>query len=232
MSIRGQSVVVTGAAQGIGECVARTLSDAGAKLLLADIQEEKVAGVAAELGCESIGVDVADPKSAESMIERAMTLNRRIDALINIAGIDAPYIDALDVHTRALAEADRCRSQWAMVVHRRRPAPHGETGQRSNRHDQLGRCPRRITQHLTGLLRGQVGTHRAGRGTFVECRKTRCVGQCHRAWSYRHDRHPHPAGRRSEIPCRLSLRQRWSPAGGRRGGCICWETVENGSAAR
>lgn len=114
MSIRGQSVVVTGAAQGIGECVARTLSDAGAKLLLADIQEEKVAGVAAELGCESIGVDVADPKSAESMIERAMTLTRRIDALINIAGIDAPYIDALDVtpeHWRKLIDVD-LNGQW------------------------------------------------------------------------------------------------------------------------
>ena len=47
MPIKEQSIVVTGAAQGIVECVAKTLSAAGAELLLADIQEEKVANVAA-----------------------------------------------------------------------------------------------------------------------------------------------------------------------------------------
>ena len=114
MSIRDQCMVVTGSAQGIGECVARTLSNAGAKLLLADIQEEKVAGVAKELGCDSIGVDVADPKSAEAMIESAMTLNGRIDGLINVAGIDAPYVDAMDVtveHWRKLIDVD-LNGQW------------------------------------------------------------------------------------------------------------------------
>ena len=97
MSIQNQSVVVTGAAQGIGECVARTLSAAGARLLLADIQEDKVARVARELDCTSVRVDVADPASANNMIASAIKQHGRIDALINIAGIDAPYVDALEV---------------------------------------------------------------------------------------------------------------------------------------
>ena len=50
MALNGKHVVVTGAAQGIGECVARTLSGRGAVLYLTDIQEEKVAGVADGLG--------------------------------------------------------------------------------------------------------------------------------------------------------------------------------------
>ena len=114
MSIENQSTVVTGAAQGIGECVARTLSRAGAKLLLADIQEEKVAAVASDLGCESIRVDVADPESAENMIAKAMTVSGGIDALVNIAGIDAPYVDALEVtpeHWRELIDVD-LNGQW------------------------------------------------------------------------------------------------------------------------
>ena len=114
MPIKNQCVIVTGAAQGIGECVARTLAGAGARLLLADIQEEKVAAVANELDCDSIKVDVAQPPSAARMVERAMALYGRIDGLINIAGIDAPYIDALDVtedHWRKLIDVD-LNGQW------------------------------------------------------------------------------------------------------------------------
>lgn len=114
MSIENQCVIVTGAAQGIGECVARTLAGAGARLLLADIQEEKVAGVAHELGCHSIEVDVAQPQSAAGMVDKAMALYGRIDALVNVAGIDAPYIDALDVteeHWRKLIDVD-LNGQW------------------------------------------------------------------------------------------------------------------------
>lgn len=115
MPIKEQSIVVTGAAQGIGECVAKTLSAAGAELLLADIQEEKVANVAAALGCKSIRVDIADPKSATAMINAVIERNGRIDALVNIAGIDAPYVDALDVdeeHWRRLINVDLNGPWW------------------------------------------------------------------------------------------------------------------------
>ena len=115
MSIREQSIVVTGAAQGIGECVAKTLSAAGAKLLLADIQHEKVAAVADNLGCDWVGVDIADPASASLMINTAVERNGRIDGLVNVAGIDAPYVDALDVdeaHWRRLIDVDLNGPWW------------------------------------------------------------------------------------------------------------------------
>ncbi len=114
MSIQGQCIVVTGAAQGIGECVARTLAADGAKLLLADIQEEKVGAVAESLSAASVRVDVAQPESGKAMIDRAIALYGVIDGLVNIAGIDAPYVDALEVteaHWRELIDVD-LNGQW------------------------------------------------------------------------------------------------------------------------
>lgn len=115
MSIAEQSIIVTGAAQGIGECVAHTLSACGAKLLLADIQQEKVSAVAEQLGCAAVGVDIAVPSSVKNLMDTAITLNGRIDALVNIAGIDAPYVDALDVeedHWRRIVDVDLNGPWW------------------------------------------------------------------------------------------------------------------------
>jgi NAD(P)-dependent dehydrogenase (short-subunit alcohol dehydrogenase family) len=83
-------VIVTGAAQGIGECVARMLAHEGHALALADIQEEKVAAVAAELGAQSVRVDIADPASCLAMVAVAQQQLGGLDAVVQVAGLDAP----------------------------------------------------------------------------------------------------------------------------------------------
>jgi len=115
MTIGDLSIVVTGAAQGIGEYVAQDLATTGASLLLADIQGEKVEKVAAEIGAQSISVDIASPDSAAEMIDRCLELYGKIDALVNIAGIDAPFVDPLDVsieHWRQLIDVDLSGQWW------------------------------------------------------------------------------------------------------------------------
>jgi NAD(P)-dependent dehydrogenase (short-subunit alcohol dehydrogenase family) len=115
MPIKDRAIVITGAAQGIGECVAKTLSSRGANLLLADIQEEKVRGVSDSLDCRSTRVDIADPASVRTMIDHAIEYYGRIDALVNVAGIDAPYVDALDVdeaHWRRIIDVDLNGPWW------------------------------------------------------------------------------------------------------------------------
>jgi 3-oxoacyl-[acyl-carrier protein] reductase len=83
-------VIVTGAAQGIGECVARMLAEDGHALVLTDIQEKKVAAVAAELGAQPVGVDISDPASCLAMVAEARQHLGGLDAVVQVAGLDAP----------------------------------------------------------------------------------------------------------------------------------------------
>lgn len=93
--IADQVVIVTGSAQGIGECIARHLAEQGAKLALADIQKDKVESVQINLTQGSVEarsyyVDIANTKSVRAMINTVIQNFGRIDALVNVAGIDAP----------------------------------------------------------------------------------------------------------------------------------------------
>jgi len=84
-------VIVTGAAQGIGEAVARRLGASGHQLLLADIQAEKVARVAESLEASSYTVDISSDSSVSRLYEEIARDWDHFDALINVAGIDAPF---------------------------------------------------------------------------------------------------------------------------------------------
>ena len=114
--------IITGAAQGIGECIARTLAADGATLLLADIQEAKVAGVAASLRqdgarVESVPVDIADPKLTDAMVSAALRHFGRVDALVNDASIDAPPGLAWEIdeaHWRKLIDVDLSGPWWCI----------------------------------------------------------------------------------------------------------------------
>jgi NAD(P)-dependent dehydrogenase (short-subunit alcohol dehydrogenase family) len=84
-------VLVTGGSSGLGECLARTFARAGAKLVLAAIDGEGVAAVAAslrEMGTEAIGVltDVTKQADVDRLLERALEQYGRLDVLANCAG--------------------------------------------------------------------------------------------------------------------------------------------------
>ncbi len=75
--------VVSGAASGIGEAIARVLAQAGAKVFVGDLKEKEGRQVAAEIGGEFVRLDVSDPKSCEELGRRA----GHCDVLVNNAGI-------------------------------------------------------------------------------------------------------------------------------------------------
>ena len=95
-ALTGQVVVVTGAARGIGRCIAQTLAAAGAHVVVADILADEAMAVAASIRDEDgaasdHAIDIKNPAAATAMIEAALAAHGRIDALVNNAGLDAPY---------------------------------------------------------------------------------------------------------------------------------------------
>ena len=102
--LTGQTAIVTGAAQGIGEGIAKRLAQAGARIAVADrntAAAEASAGCLDSIGAQafSVNVDVTSPSSIEAMVEQVLAKTGRIDILVNNAGVAgkaAPVWDQTD----------------------------------------------------------------------------------------------------------------------------------------
>lgn len=80
--------IVTGAASGLGKAIAEGLSAEGAKVMIADIQEEKGQIVANSLKNSIFcAVDVSDPTQVEAMVKKAVNHYGKVDIVVNNAGI-------------------------------------------------------------------------------------------------------------------------------------------------
>jgi meso-butanediol dehydrogenase/(S,S)-butanediol dehydrogenase/diacetyl reductase len=90
--LAGQVAIVTGSAQGIGAGIATTLGHCGATVVIADLNGDKAAEQAKELGnlgITAIGVehDVTDTASSDALVQTVTAEFGRIDVLVNNAGI-------------------------------------------------------------------------------------------------------------------------------------------------
>ncbi len=88
-NLDGKVALVTGAASGIGNATAKMYVEAGASVVIADLDQGAVDAVAAELGDQSFGVacNVADGPSANAAVAATVEKFGRLDVLCNIAGI-------------------------------------------------------------------------------------------------------------------------------------------------
>ena len=88
-SLEGQTAVVTGAAEGIGEAVAARLARAGATVAVADLNEPGAKAAAEKIGAQAFGlpVNIADRASVERLVAAVLDRTGRIDVLVNNAGI-------------------------------------------------------------------------------------------------------------------------------------------------
>jgi 2-hydroxycyclohexanecarboxyl-CoA dehydrogenase len=91
MPLQDKIVVVTGAASGIGSAIAGKFADAGAVVIVADVQVEKGRARAAELDAcghraHFIDVDLTDPDSITVFADSVHARFRAVDVLVNGAG--------------------------------------------------------------------------------------------------------------------------------------------------
>ena len=92
MSLQGRVAIVTGAAQGIGRAIAEVLAQAGADIVVADLdpsrsQDTVKAVEAAGRKALNVKVNVADANDTKAMVEQVMKAWGKIDILVNNAGI-------------------------------------------------------------------------------------------------------------------------------------------------
>jgi meso-butanediol dehydrogenase / (S,S)-butanediol dehydrogenase / diacetyl reductase len=111
-TLSGRTVLITGAAGGIGAATARRLAVGGARLILADLDGAGVEKVAAELGQVAVRADVTRGSDIEAMVDEAYRRWGRLDVLFNNAGVirvqpllevgPADWDRVLDVNLRAV----------------------------------------------------------------------------------------------------------------------------------
>lgn len=88
--LRDRVALVTGAARGIGQGIARLLAERGARVIVADVHGEAAQAGAAEAGNDSYGIalDVSDRAAVDQAVAEIVERCGRIDILVNNAGIN------------------------------------------------------------------------------------------------------------------------------------------------
>jgi|ERR1700704_4987383 3-oxoacyl-[acyl-carrier protein] reductase len=92
MSLEGKTIVVTGAAQGIGQAVAGLAVGLGARVVGVDLNGEKLSALAATMNGRLLPYvgNVADPAFTEATVADVKERLGVIDGLVNNAGITRP----------------------------------------------------------------------------------------------------------------------------------------------
>jgi NAD(P)-dependent dehydrogenase (short-subunit alcohol dehydrogenase family) len=85
MKLEGGVAVVTGAAAGTGRAIARRLAGAGARVVIADVDDERGEATARELDVAYVHADMTDPDDVRTMVDRAVA-EGELRLLVNNAG--------------------------------------------------------------------------------------------------------------------------------------------------
>jgi len=92
MELKNSVVAITGAAQGLGLAMAHSLADAGANIVLMDMQDDAVQAAAAEIAAKGVkatgyALNVTDEEQVEAAFAQVAQDHGQLNGLINCAGI-------------------------------------------------------------------------------------------------------------------------------------------------
>jgi NAD(P)-dependent dehydrogenase (short-subunit alcohol dehydrogenase family) len=136
MSLRGRRALVTGGGRGIGFACARRLAEAGADVMIGDLDRGSAESAAAELaglGGNVVGsyLDVKDEGSIDDVVQQTVATLDGIDILVNNAGIYpvTPFLEQDDLEWREILSVNL---------------------------DGVARCTKAAAKHMVGSERGGV----------------------------------------------------------------------------
>jgi 3-oxoacyl-[acyl-carrier protein] reductase len=107
MRLKDKVAIVTGGGIGLGRAYCKALADEGAKVVVADIQQDAAQAVAKEVKGLAVRVDVTSAEETQGMAARALDAYGAIDILVNNAGMYSS-IQKRPFTEIPLDEWDRC----------------------------------------------------------------------------------------------------------------------------
>ena len=152
-SVQGKSVIITGAARGIGKGIARVLAEAGANVMVTALTDRYLKPLAEEMAAsghpiETLTADATKAEEWRKTVDAAMEKWGRIDVLVNNLGdaIRKPLVPL----PGGSSDAPITDDEWRFVMDSkpdpgvfglscRRPAFHREAHGTGNQHQRLRR---------------------------------------------------------------------------------------------
>jgi NAD(P)-dependent dehydrogenase (short-subunit alcohol dehydrogenase family) len=118
-SLEGRTILVTGAARGVGRAIAEACAAEGARLVLADILVPEGQAVATALGARFVLLDLAEPESIEALARDVTQHEGVLHGLVNNAaiatGIGGPEFDAIAIETWDRVMRVNVRGTWLIT---------------------------------------------------------------------------------------------------------------------
>lgn len=117
--LKGRTILITGAARGLGRAIAGTCTEQGARLVLADIDTKRVEAAASELGARAVMVDLGDPASITALAEDIAAHEGELHGLCNNGAV-ATNVGGMEFEDIELDLWDRVhrvnvRGTWLMT---------------------------------------------------------------------------------------------------------------------
>ena len=174
--VAGKVVAITGAASGLGEATARLMAAEGARVVLADIQDDRGELLAAELGDDAryVRCDVTSEPQVAGVVDTAVEQFGRLDCMFNNAGIVGAHggIDEIPLEEYEYTMAVLLRSVFLGMKHAARVMKPQASGVI-------------LTTTSIGGLQGGLGPHVYGAAKAAVVALTKNVAAELGAWSIR-----------------------------------------------
>ncbi len=171
----GRVTVVTGGGNGIGAAMCRRFAAEGARVVVADIDGEAAAAIAAEIGGQPVQVDVADPEHGDALMAAAERAFGPIEVLCLNAGIATDGgVEAGDDAWQRTWEVNVMAHVWAVRAVLPGMIDRGDgyllhTASAAGLLTNIGAAPYAVTKHAVVALAEWLAVTHGDQGIGVSC---------------------------------------------------------------